>query len=642
MKVFAIVFILFVSLTPVESCAGGAAPHLHDSSASLVKPKKTLTAFRSEYELKSFLKKLRKKRGGGGGGGSGEGFGMGSAAGAPMAMESTVTVAASANAPESITNVQHVGVDEGGIVKTHGDHLVILRRGRLFTVSIKDNTLKPVSSIDAFGPDINPDSSWYDEMLISDNTIVVIGFSYERGGTEVGLFNIDDEGMLKYRSTYHMRSNDYYSSRNYSSRLIKDKLIFYAPLDLSLDEDDVTAELPAVRKWRKGVTDKDFKRIIRATSIYRGQRNFDSEDYLTLHTVTTCTLQGNDMSCEAASVLGPSGNVFYVSPRSVYVWAVNMWDEDDGTRPILYRLPLDSAAPTAVEASGSPVDQFSFLESEDGHLNVLVRSEGKGDGMWAAETAEGDVALMRISVDSFSDGSVPVPASNYRQLPKPSGYSFQNRFVGDYVLYGSGQGWEDDGKERSPLFAAKWTGAPGIWSLPLPHAVDRIEPIGRDSIVIGTGDKDLHFTTLQLGNAPTITDRYVFGAGAQGESRSHGFFYKQLSETNGILGLPVLTRTARKTGSDGNEESASMVFLENRSLRLKPLGELRSQLEPAADDGCKASCVDWYGNARPLFLRGRIFALMGYELVEGQIEAGAVKEMRRTNFAPGVEKTARQ
>ena len=27
---------------------------------------------------------------------------------------------------ESVTNVQHAGVDEGGIVKVHGNHLVVL------------------------------------------------------------------------------------------------------------------------------------------------------------------------------------------------------------------------------------------------------------------------------------------------------------------------------------------------------------------------------------------------------------------------------------------------------------------------------------------------------------------------------------
>src|SRR6185369_4658032 len=46
---------------------------------------------------------------------------------------------------ESVTNTQHAGVDEGGIVKVHGDHLVVLRRGRLFTVAIGDGALKPIS-----------------------------------------------------------------------------------------------------------------------------------------------------------------------------------------------------------------------------------------------------------------------------------------------------------------------------------------------------------------------------------------------------------------------------------------------------------------------------------------------------------------
>jgi hypothetical protein len=47
--------------------------------------------------------------------------------------------------------------------------------------------------------------------------------------------------------------------------------------------------------------------------------------------------------------------------------------------------------------------------------------------------------------------------------------------------------------------------------------------------------------------------------------------------------------------------------------------------------------VDWYGNARPIFLRGRIFALLGYELVEGAVRRDAIREVQRANFAPGRE-----
>jgi hypothetical protein len=57
-----------------------------------------------------------------------------------------------------------------------GDHLVILRRGRLFTVRIGDNSLKPVDAINAYAPGVDPRSDWYDEMLVSADTVVVIGY----------------------------------------------------------------------------------------------------------------------------------------------------------------------------------------------------------------------------------------------------------------------------------------------------------------------------------------------------------------------------------------------------------------------------------------------------------------------------------
>src|SRR5688572_18998208 len=242
------------------------------AAAELSKPKKTLRAFRSEQELRDYFRSLEEKR-------------KRDAQRRPVAKS-----AANSNAPsaspamsadgvaaesakdakedDSVTNNQHAGVDEGGIVKVHGDHLVILRRGRLFTVRIGDNALKPVDAVVAFAPGVNPQSDWYDEMLVSGNTVVVVGYSYGRGGTEINLFDIDELGGLDYRSTYHLRSNDYYSSRNYASRLIGSKLIFYTPMYLGYGGGDPMERFPAVRKWHKAATDKEFERIIPATNIY--------------------------------------------------------------------------------------------------------------------------------------------------------------------------------------------------------------------------------------------------------------------------------------------------------------------------------------------------------------------------------------
>jgi len=566
---------------------------------------------------------------------------------APMtvadALPPAVMQTKAAGEAESVTNTQTAGVDEGGIVKVHGDHLVMLRRGRLFTVNVADRGLAPVSSVNAYGPGMDPSGTWYDELLVSGNRVVVIGYSYERGGTEVGVFDIDDAGRLSYRGTWHLRSNDYYSSRNYASRLVGSTLIFYTPLAVDVAEDGGLDWLPALRRWHEGVRDDEWQPIAAAPRIYRPGRALSATDGVTLHTVTSCDLSQPEMTCRATGVLGPSGRVFYVSETSVYVWTSD-WRSARGERSpaMVYRLPLTGAAPTALAAAGSPVDQFSFLES-DGRLNVVLRDDAAGDGMWRAERSAGPVRLLRVPLARFGDGTGEAPRSAYRKLPgRFDENTFQNRFVGRHLLYGGGSGWDVPSRGTSwPVYVAAIAGGP-VSELTLPHGVDRIEVMGGDAVVVGTDGRDLHFTGIGLGARPSLKQRYVSRGASQGELRSHGFFYKPDpgGADGGTLGLPV-----RGPGRPGYEHlvenSASVLFLRNDGASFRALGELESRPDRAEDDGCQASCVDWYGNARPLFLRGRVFALLGYELVEGEVQDGQMRELRRVSFAPRAMQAAR-
>ncbi|HEX8210065.1 MAG TPA: beta-propeller domain-containing protein [Longimicrobium sp.] len=554
---------------------------------------------------------------------------------AALALEGVVVTATATT--DAVTNNQHQGVDEGGIVKTHGDHLVILRRGRLFTVRVGGPKLTPVSSVDAFGPGIDPRSGWYDEMLVSGDQVVVLGYSYRGGGTEIGLFGIDAAGRLRHRSTYHLRSNDYYSSRNYASRLVGDDLIFYTPLDLPLDGRDPAGWLPALRRWHPGAREGEFTPIATSTRVYRPARPLGDGGHPALHTVTTCKLRSTPMSCEATAVIGPRGSVFYVSPSAVYVWTTaSPWDgAERAGESVLYRMPLDGSHPSALGVSGSPVDQFSFLESDDRHLNVLVRSGGRGARMWSAERGAGALSLLRVPVADFGDGRQDAGPLRYRPLPRAGSGAVQNRFVGRYLLYGAGNGWDRPrAAPNAVVFAVPWArnGTP-VRPLALGHAVDRIEAMGGDALVVGADAHDLHFTGVRLAARPELGALYTRRGASQGETRSHGFFYRADGPASGVLGLPV-----RRTGKAGYEQleegSASIVFLANQGAALDELGELAAQPERAVEDGCVASCVDWYGNARPLFLRGRIFALMGYELVEGVMDGNRIREVRRTDFTP--------
>jgi hypothetical protein len=599
-------------------------------TSSATKPRKTMRAFRNEADLKSYFQTFVERR-------RDAEASKSSGYASNAAASPTLTDSATSKDEDSITNTQHAGVDEGGIVKLHGDHLVILRRGRLFTVRIGDNSLKPVDSINAYAPGVNPSSDWYDEMLISGDTVVVIGYSYGRGGTEINLFDIDAAGTLDYRSTYHLRSNDYYSSRNYASRLIGSKLIFYTPQYLGYYGDPMQ-QFPAVRKWHKGATDNEFQRIIQPTSIYKTDKRIESSWGMALHTVTVCDLASREFSCNATAVLGTPGRVFYVSPTSVYVWTTD-WNYADGkskSSSMLYRMPLDGTAPSALGVMGSPVDQFSFLESNDENLNVLVRSDGRGEQMWGSEFAAGDVAVFRTPIESFSDGTENAPYYRYRETPKPEGYTFQNRFVGNYLLYGTGSGWgRPEQKNSADLVAVNWTNG-SVSTLDLKHGVDRIEQMGRDAVVVGTNGNDLYFSPIRLGNSPRVMDSYARKNASQGELRSHGFFYKPDGNDSGLLGLPI-ARQGRAGYRHLIEDSAAIIFLRNDGLDLNEIGELEAR-GTSNNDNCKASCVDWYGNARPLFIRNRVFALLGYEIVEGNVNGNRIAETRRVNYSPGYQK----
>jgi hypothetical protein len=545
--------------------------------------------------------------------------------------------AAGARADESITNVQHAGVDEGGIVKVHGDYLVVLRRGRLFTVRVGGGALEPVSAVDAFGPGIDPSGTWIDELLVAGDQVVVIGFSYARGGTELGLFHLGTDGRLAHRATYQLRSSDYYSSRNFASRLVDGKLVFYAPIPVERGsgDDDPFDRFPAVRRWGSG--DSTFHRTADVTRVYRpATRVRMADDELMLHTVTVCDLTGETLDCQSTALFGPEGRVFYVSPKAVYVWATQERRNDDDDelppRSLLYRMPLDGSAPTGLRVSGGPVDQMSFLESGDGWLNVLVEADASGEAMWRQEYAEGALSLLRVPLASFGDGSRAAPASRYRRLPTPQGGGLQNRYVGDWLLYGTGAGWRRPRADSASVYGVRWAGGGAPVELALPHGVDRIEAMGSGAVVVGSDGRDLHFSGMRLGTAPSLADRYTRPNASQGETRTHGFFYRPDGDDVGVLGLPILG-----PGRPGSDQlrygAASVLFLRNQAFRLRELGALDSS-GAAVDDACRVSCVDWYGNARPIFLRGRIFALLGYELVEGREDDGRIRELRRVSFAP--------
>ncbi|HMQ19558.1 MAG TPA: beta-propeller domain-containing protein, partial [Sphingopyxis sp.] len=414
---------------------------------------------------------------------------------------------------------------------------------------------------------------------------------------------------------------------------------FYAPLWFDADWQD---SLPALAAWEEGKVGR-FKPFATARQVYMPDPAW-RDDRLAgdlLHSVMICDLGDRDMDCDATNVLGGWSRSFYVSQGAVYVWADlgSLWHGNaEDNRAMLYRIPLDGGAPQAVEVAGMPLDQFSFREEGDGSLHVLTQAEGGGDAMWQAEANDkGDMALLHLAASRFGDGGAKVTPADFRTLPGVEGWERQNRFVGDWLLYAGGRVARDlrkpDDGEKAALYAVPLKGG-DVVPLDPGHDVGRIDIMGRDAIVVGTGGGALVFTTVALDGRPALASGYRFPAAAEGENRSHAFFYRPDPGGNGddgLLGLPVMRRGDGGTRFLGS--AASILYLRRAQRDLSLAGTLDAR-PGQRDDHCLASCIDWYGNARPVFFDGRIFALMGYELVEGRWQDGAVREKARIDFTP--------
>lgn len=524
------------------------------------------------------------------------------------------TVTVTGGPSESITNVQHAGIDEGDIVKRHGDALIVLRRGRLFSVRVEGDGLKAVDVVDVDGgaPEDDDPHAWYDELLVWQDTAVVIGYNYARGGTEIGLFDLSRRGRITPRATYHLRSDDYYSSSNYASRLIGHTLVLYTTASLA---DGAPAEwLPALRRWRGPRTRDDFQTIAPVRRIFRTPRPLTPN--MGVHTQVLCDLATPELRCEATVLLAEPLAVHYTSPTAAYAWTSAPGVDGSAGLDMLYRLPFDGGPVTAVGVQGTPVDQLAFRERADGTVQVV------------ASTADGAARLIRIPAASFTAHAAELPAAHYQEIARDFGPWPVTQFIGGQVVVASSR--DDEARSSRVAVIDALTGASQV--VTLPHEVERIEAVGTNAVVVGQEGEALRISTLQLGASPRLAGTMLIDQARQDESRSHGFFYRHDDSAQGVFGLPI---TISDSWNERAPERARVVFVSQQSLALSDAGSLAADPERIADDDCRVSCADWYGNARPLFIGDRLFALMGYELVEGRLQAGQVGEVRRLDFSPG-------
>jgi len=560
----------------------------------------------------------------------------------------------------SITNVQMRGVDEGDIVKRFGTFLVVLQDGRLFTVNTRPGGQAGLAVIDRANVyRSSKEDTWYDEMLIHDNRIVVIGYSYDREAAEFSTFAIDRQGRLSREATYYITADDYYSGGNYATRLVDDKLIIRTQLDVREINPDKPINWPRLRRWqREAEGDAALsagKQIYGARDIYRPVQATVEP---TLATISVCPLgqarAGDELECRTTAFITSSWWVYFVSREHAYLWATAGDDDRNSPRkgPLcappastamergipgaVFRLTLGTGGMAFMPVLGDPIDQFS-LDVDDRELRALVAWNASCDDVPL------EVKYVRAPVTAFTSRTAR-PA--YTDLPSPNAPSLENRFIDGALVYGGRQGWGswppyDNEQHADARVVSVPTAAPERPSLlSVPHDVIRIESIGKGAVLTGyKNDRGLSISLLDGRAAPRIASTVLLADRFESEGRSHAYNAAIEPDGSGIMGVPTVKRIREAARWVWRSRPSDVSYLSLASVgELKPIGELspREKSEHPAYK-CEVSCVDWYGNTRPIFIDGRIFALAATEVVEGRLTNGAIAELRRANLTAPLE-----
>ncbi len=579
---------------------------------------------------------------------------------------SSPTAAAATPDNPDITNVQEAGVDEGGIVKQVGRFLLVLHHARIFSVDLGADGAAPrlADRIDVYRS--SGDDAWYDEMLVFGDRVVVTGYSYGQDASQFTVLRLSPEGRLSREGTFFLSSNDYYDEDNYATRLVGDRLVIYAPFaisDAAYEEDDW--KWPAIRRWRPEDAQAEQPRpgrpVMDARSIYRPVATSRNP---VIHTVSICRLgdaaaASDDLGCESRAFIAGDENEMYVTPSDARLWTHGgSYERDAHRRPAcgvdfrpaaaethpaqLYRMPLAEAGLAVAGVRGAPIDQLSLAAIGD-NFHALTR--------WAptsCASADEPAALSfaTIPLARFSARLREVPESAYVPLPDIGAGTLENRFTDRYLVYGGRSGWSSfPPGERVPE-AGRVAVVPvarptSVRVLGVPHSIIRAERVGEDVVFTGyRGPEGLEPSLLDLTGVPRIASTVRLDARFETEGRSHAFNSRVGADGSGLIGIPTAPRIQEAGRWVWRSGASDLSYLSlDAAGTLAPLAELRrGEGGPRGDYRCEVSCVDWYGNSRPIFTLGRIFALTGTELIEGRLEDGRIVETVRLDLTAPVQR----
>jgi hypothetical protein len=330
---------------------------------------------------------------------------------------------------------------------------------------------------------------------------------------------------------------------------------------------------------------------------------------------------------------------------------------------LLYRVPVDLSAPTAIAVRGAPPDQFA-MQSDGTSFHALVQLEAAGCYQEYYDPMQ--LRLLSLPLARLSRTVEEAPPDAFVRLPPVASRFVASRFTDRHLVYGGlsnyrrglpdfkDHGYDEDyarrlrAEPRQPAYALSIARPADVRPLDIRHTVIRAERVGDDVVLTGYRDRGgLIVTMIDLSGPPAVGAQARLRGRYESEGRSHAFNSLVEGDGSGLMGLPTVRRIADSSRDYWRSNASDLSFLAfDGAGGLEPIGELARRFDyadekPDGDDDedgvpgyeCEVSCIDWYGNSRPIFTDGRIFALSGTELIEGRVEQGVMREIQRLNIA---------
>jgi hypothetical protein len=289
---------------------------------------------------------------------------------------------------------------------------------------------------------------------------------------------------------------------------------------------------------------------------------------------------------------------------------------DQPPRSWLYRVPLDGGATGVAGLTGEPLFPDAMTE-RDSRIRILVHDARPDCGTRL------DAAFVAVSPSAYGSTATMLGRDAYATVDDSMVRS--TRFAEDAVVLFDRDGFDTSDGEISLIPLAR---PDLVRTLTLPHATGRVEPLGGGILVTGT-DAEERLAVSFIPPGPASAPSSLLFQGFT-EDRDYGY----VSAASGsLVGVPSDRITDERDENGRRRDSPDIQFLQIEGGRLARAGMLAGDRA----HGC-GSCGA--RQSRAIFMNGRIFALAGAELIEGRLEDGQVRELRRFDIAAAISARA--